>query len=249
MLGPFGVSGLPGQSLLTHSDVGTSGEWVSEPVSSNLGMFTRSLSENWGGGMLIAGSKDKDRVSVKKTQWVGCHYTRVWLTAAASPSSSGGMNSPRFMEGGLSGFSKAGASRSGSGRRFLGGGGGTTSSSGMEFEPSSVMSSNTEDGKSKKTRGSLNQEAEISKKMLFLSTSCFKANWGTARNSGSSFFEKFTRPHENRTRRRFQKTYWSKSNKFLGSKLASENLKWKRKEKRKFSINSKTICTFLRKSL
>lgn len=72
------------------------------------------------------------------------------LTAAASPSSSGGgMNSPRSMEEGLFGFSKAGASRSGSGRRFLGGGGGTTSSSGMEFEPPLEIPSKTDGGKRK----------------------------------------------------------------------------------------------------
>lgn len=67
------------------------------------------------------------------------------------------MNSPRLMEAGLPGFSNTGASRSRSGRRFLGGGGGTTSSSGVEFEPPSESPSNTEDGKKmKKTQGSLN---------------------------------------------------------------------------------------------
>lgn len=33
-------------------------------MSSNLGTFTKSVSENWGGGMLFAGSEDKDRDSV-----------------------------------------------------------------------------------------------------------------------------------------------------------------------------------------
>lgn len=81
------------------------------------------------------------------------------MTTAAAPSFSGGeMNSPRLMEEGLSGFSEAGASRSRSGRSFLGGGGGTTSSSGMVFEPWSEMSSNAVDGKKMKSQGSINQK-------------------------------------------------------------------------------------------
>lgn len=114
--------------------------------------------------MWIAENKDKDRESVKKSSGTETRTPGFPMTPAAAPSSSGGgMSSPRSMEEGLSGFSEAGASRSGSGRSFLGGGGATTSSSGMAFEPSSVMSSNTEDGRKRKSQGSINQEeAEVS---------------------------------------------------------------------------------------
>lgn len=92
----------------------------------------------------------KARESVKNSSWMEICTPSFPMTPVAAPSSSGGgMNSSTLMEEGLSGFSEAGASRSRSGRRFLGGGGGTTSSSGVAFEPSSVMSSDAEDDKMK----------------------------------------------------------------------------------------------------